>query len=449
MHASSGQRSVWLLLVFAWSAGCDGPLDRGQSILAAYDEIADEDYWPGFAPDSVPLAVYDGRSTYLARHPDPPEGFSAVEGREGLWVYPGQHELVRANFSVEIGGVLTAALLGGIDTTASPATLAATLLHEAFHVHQGEKHPDWQANEVELFTYPVEEVDLLALRRLETEALRRALEAADQAGRKCWARRAVELREDRYARMTEGAVAYERGTELNEGTARYIQSLASGAQPELSTERFGADEVRARAYAVGSAMAILLDDMAPDWKGALERGDANALDYLLAAAAAEHDGSECEFTPEEQATARSRAGVDVAALAAELQALRREFLAAPGHRLIIEAQGDAILWPEAFDPSNVRRLTSAEVLHTRWLKLSNSESRLEVLDRSALSEGAGPHPLFNGVQRLALTGFEDEPVVRDSAGVALVEAAGFAGRFAGAEIERDEMTLMIRLGGRR
>ncbi|UCF21479.1 MAG: hypothetical protein JSU87_08870 [Gemmatimonadota bacterium] len=415
--------------------------------MAAYDEIAKADYWPGFAPESIPLAVYDGDNTYLLRHPSPPEGFTAVGDRQGLWVFTGQHELVRANFSVEIGGVLTAALLAGSDTAAAPRTLAATLIHEAFHVYQRREHPDWQANEVELFTYPVEDVDLLAFRRLETEALRRALKAPDVGERACWARRAVELREERYVRTTEGAVAYERGTELTEGTARYVQSRVSDTEPELLTDRgFGAEEVRARAYAVGSAIAILLDDMAPDWKAALERGAASSLDGLLAGAAAEHDGSDCQFTADELTTARSQAGADVAALVADLQALRREFMTAPGHRLVIEAEGDAVLWPEAFDPSNLKRLTSMEILHTRWLKLSNSDSRLEVLDASALSEGVGPHPIFNGVRRVTLTGLEGEPVVSDSAGALLVEALGLRGMFRAAEIERSGTTINIRLG---
>lgn len=88
---------------------------------------------------------------------------------------------------------------------------------------------------------------------------------------------------------------------------------------------------------------------------------------------------------------------------------------------------------------------ASEVLHTRWLVLSNAGSRLEVLDRSALSEGVGPHLLFNGVRRLTLTGLPGEPVVREAEGAVVIEAAGFAGSFSGARLERDGTTLVVRL----
>ena len=93
----------------------------------------------------------------------------------------------------------------------------------------------------------------------------------------------------------------------------------------------------------------------------------------------------------------------------------------------------------------MKRLASTEVLHTRWLKLSNSESWLEVLNASALTEGVGPHPLFNGVRRLILTGLAGEPAVEDSAGALLVRVPGFAGTFQTTEIERGEQTLTVRL----
>jgi hypothetical protein len=448
MRALLSCRLSWTLLVLACAAACGRQPERGQAIIAAYDEIAAADLWPGFAPDSLPLAVYDGRTTYLVRHPDPPAEFAPVAGRPDLWSYDGHHEAVRANTSTEIGGALSATLLGGSDTTHAPATLAAVLLHEAFHVYQRQKHPAWQANEVELFVYPVEDAGLLAERRLETEALRRALGAHDETARACWAGRALALREARYADMTEGSIGYERGSELNEGLARYIQTRVSAeAQAVLPEGRtFAADDVRARAYAVGAGFAELLDALAPDWKTRLARGTATSLDELLRDVPAVERAAGCAVTADERTTARERAEADIAELLERRAALRSEFMAAAGPRLVIEAADDALLWPERFDPSNVRRLSATEVLHARWLVLGNGGSRLEVLDRSALSEGVGPHPLFNGVRRLTVTGLAGEPTVREAEGALVIEAAGFEGTFHDARLERDSTTLVVRLG---
>lgn len=447
MRVLPSYRRSWTLLALAWVAACGRQPERGQAILAAYDEIAAADLWPGFVPDSVPLAVYDGRTTYLLRHPDPPADFSPVAGRPDLWSFLGHYEAVRANTSTEIGGALTATLLSGSDTTRSPARLAAVLLHEAFHVYQRQNHPDWQANEVELFVYPVEDAGLLAERRLETEALRRALGARDHTARACWTGRALAIREARYAGMRDGSIGYERGSELIEGLAHYIEKrVAAEGQAALPEGRsFAADDVRARTYAVGAAFATLLDALARDWKTRLVQGAATSLDELLRQVPAVREAAGCAFSADERTAARSRAEADIAELLDQRLALRREFLAAAGPRLVIEAADDALLWPEVFDPSNVRRLGATEVLHTRWLVLSNAGSRLEVLDRSALSEGVGPHPLFNGVRRLTVTGLAGEPVVREAEGAVVIEAPGFQGAFAGARLERDGTTLVVRL----
>jgi len=57
--------------------------------------------------------------------------------------------------------------------------LASLLVHETFHVLQGRHYPDWGGNEMDLFTYPVDNAELLAERRLESIALVRALERSN------------------------------------------------------------------------------------------------------------------------------------------------------------------------------------------------------------------------------------------------------------------------------
>lgn len=187
-------RSFVLLFLFALFAGCrsapvpvtpapEGTHADASAVVAEADRLGAQDLWPGFDPRAIPVAIYDGERTLLFRHPSPPPEFQHVSGREGVRAYPGRYPSVTANASAEIGGISTATLM--------PATGAVTLrsragilIHEAFHVYQREHHPAWQANEAELFTYPVDNAELLTLRRMEAEALRRALET-QQTGAGC------------------------------------------------------------------------------------------------------------------------------------------------------------------------------------------------------------------------------------------------------------------------
>ncbi|MGH9670408.1 MAG: hypothetical protein ACRD3A_09880 [Terriglobales bacterium] len=121
---------------------------------------------------------------------------------------------------------------------------------------------------------------------------------------------------------------------------------------------------------------------------------------------------------------------------------KQEFLSAPGWRIEIIA-GKEPLWPQGFDPWNVANLGDNLVLHTRWLKLGNAGGTIEVLDHASLTEGAGPHPLFNGARKLTVTGLA-EPKVTDAGGRVTIDVPGAKGTFAGT-LERDSQTLRIRL----
>lgn len=174
---------------------------RAFAIVRELERVAAERaFWPGFDPLSVPLAIYAGGRTYLFRHPSPPEGFAPLAGAEpATSVFEGRHPAMIANTSMDIGGVTTATLLAD-DGSAEPPdarALAAVAVHEAFHVFQRRRHPGWRANEANLLTYPTDDAGLLALRRRESAALRRALAAADgadDATAACWTRLALEAR---------------------------------------------------------------------------------------------------------------------------------------------------------------------------------------------------------------------------------------------------------------
>ena len=404
--------------------------------------------WPGFDPARIPLAVFDGEKTFLFRHPMPPAEFQAVPGRAETAFVAGRHALITANSSITLGGARTATLLLDSPRLLPPRAAAAIAVHEAFHVFQAGRHPKWGGNEVDLFTYAMDDPVLLQLSRLETEALRRALAERGDKGAACWAASALERRETRFATLGKSGALYERGTELKEGLARLVESRASGAsskEPVFPANEFAAGDVRSRSYAVGHAFGLLLDRFAPGWESKLEAGADETLDVLLAGALEMRKVPRaCRFTPQETARALDGAKRSVELARMTREAVREDFLRRDGWTLIVVADGEPLA-PQGFDPLNVERLGPGEVMHSRWVKLGNSAGSVEVLNARAVTESAGKHPLFEGVRRVTVTGIREEPKVREtSAGVAL-EAAGVTGEFAGARTERKERTITVRV----
>ncbi|MBA3891510.1 MAG: hypothetical protein H0X64_13365 [Gemmatimonadaceae bacterium] len=471
----NGTRGTYDALRSPGAAGAD-PESGGDpfAVMTGFHRMAAQELWPGFDARGTPVAIHDGVRTLLFGHPAPPPGFSAVPGRPGVHEFEGRHPAVTANSSAELGGVATATALMHGDS-ASVANRAALLVHEAFHVFQRARHPSWTANEVELFTYPVADDTLLALRQLEDEALRRALAAAGDArtsgsriagaartsgsrtlnagmsqARACWARAALDLRQRRLARLTPGAAQYERGTELNEGLATYVELRAAGVgDAALFPQRaFAPDAVRARAYRTGAAIGRLLDHHDTGWRARLEARDSVPLDQLLSAtlAARAADRPACTFTAAEHDRARADAVAAVAALAAERAARRAQFLAQPGFTLRIIASG-APLFPQGFDPLNVHALAPGEVLHTRFLSLGGSGATLEVLGHAALTRAAGAHPLFNGVREVVITGLKFDPVPARTDSSLVVTHEGLRGEFVGGTVERNGDVVTVRVGG--
>jgi hypothetical protein len=392
-----------------------------EAIVREFDRMADKQLWPGFDARAVPLAVYDGTQTVFFRHPKLREP------------YAGQHPAVRANTSVEIDGAPTATLIVG---NLSATTAAAVLVHEAFHVYQQQRYPSWKANEAAMFTYPQEDAELLALARLESEALRRAVAASETKG--CWAARAADIRRSRFSKMPKDAVDYERGTELKEGTARYVQSVAEGntrgSIPEGGYEQL---QVRGRAYATGEAWALILDRIRPDWKSEV----ATSLDELVTAKA----DPGCNFTDAETKTVRAWARSEASRVIDRQLSYRSSFFARSGWVVTVIASEKSPLVPAGFDPMNVELVSPKEVLHRRWVKLANDSGSLEALDRSSLTVAAGTHPLFSGIREWTAVGFPAEPRMTTTDGVTRVTAAGIAIEFRGARVERADEAITIRL----
>lgn len=412
------------------------------ALVAEYDRMAARPLWPGFTPASTPLAIYDGARTWLVRHPHPPEGFQATPLLPGARIIVGRLAEVRANTHADIGGTPTATLLwpaaGG-----TPTDLAAVLIHEAFHVYQARAHPTWFGNEAVRFTYPATDSAAQALQRLETEAFRRAL--ADRGRSACWAGRALALRRERADRLGPEAMGYERGNDLNEGLATWVQWVARRGRWDslIPAAGFGPDAVRDRTYAVGPAQAELLERLAPRWQDALSTDSTRTLDGLLEGALATVS-CRADFTPAESDSVAARAGREVAAVLTSRDSLRAEFLGRPGWWLVLEWPAAAPLWPQGFDPLNVTPLPGGEVLHRRQVTLGNEHGALDVVGAWALTAPAGAHPLFNGIRTVTLTGLARPPEVTRRGDSLLVRAPGIEGRFTGVAADTTDHRVTLR-----
>jgi hypothetical protein len=417
---------ILLLILSADRVAAESPVF---SLVAEFDRMAAQSLWPGFDARKIPLELYDRTDTYLVRHPSPPKEFLPVEGHPGFLVFSGRHSTMRANTSIEIAGVMTATLgFEQVDTRT-----AAILVHECFHVFQARAYPQWTANEAVLFTYPMEDAVGLALARLETEAMSHALAASRS---ECWTARMLALRRERLARLPAEAAAYERGTELHEGLAQYVEGLAAGRK-DVPFRSFAPGEFRLRGYVSGEGLARLLDRLRPGWKSKM----ADSFDDLFPKSAA----SECDFTAEERKVVETKAQEDVAKLEHERVELLQAFQSQPGWRILVETADGKPLWPEAFDPINVTRLSEKRILHKRWLKLKNESGSLEILNHGSMTEAAGAHPLFNGVRQWGTAGLTARPEVKQEGRHVLLTAPGCKLDFSNADIEWHEESVTVRL----
>lgn len=399
-------------------------------VMAEVAKLDSGALWPRFDVRAFPVAMFDGKQTWLFGYPEPPEEFRKVT--DDVYVYDGRHPAVTANSTALIDNMLTATLLRMPDSLTMRERVGM-VVHELFHAFLTKRQPKWLANEAELFVYPTEDVQNIALARLETEALRRALQEEGETS-VCWAAAAMDVRRQRFTKLSPSAASYEWGTELSEGLPTYVQHRAAETPDErVRPPSFDAGAVRQRAYGTGHAMARLLDRFSPNWRKEIGARDIRPLDLFLTVAVVDALGK-CAFTDAERAEAQKLAEQDVAAMRTGRERRRTEFLAQRGWRLVVTMK-EGVLWPQGFDPLNVHVVAPGEVLHTRHVKLGNEQSAIEILDRTALSVAAGAHPLFNGVKSVAVGGLAEKPVVEEKDGIVTIRAAGVEGRLRAADVD--------------
>ncbi len=326
-------------------------LDRSLELLDdAYQRI--DGAWPGFDPPEHPvvLAWKNGDKLLAAvtiNHPDPGALGDATEVQHGrsnlgrVHIVDGMtpevaerlENLVNFEFDTEIGGA--GSFLMEADTADGffdPVTLdyGSTLLHEMFHRYQGLKPEVFTGEgfqDVDGYAYTADNIELAAL---EDRALRAALSADSEDGRREAARHVAALRQ---ARMTaDDRVVLDQDQELNEGSARYIEHLLGGDDTNYTFHQTNYELDLAdtptelgpvkdhygfgRFYASGAAMYRLLDLLGHN-AAALTEASGEPPANLLAEALGVSDGDVDSLVDE--AKARYDADDELSDLAADAE----------------------------------------------------------------------------------------------------------------------------------
>ena len=400
--------------------------------------------WPGFYPGEIPTAVFDAVNTYLFKHPSPPEGFAPLADKEDVSIFIGQYNQVRGNSRVQVKGTWTAT---SVLRTHSRLTgekyslrnLAGIIIHEQFHVFQRLKHPDWRPNDGYLFNYPLDTPDMLALRRMEVEAFRRAVTAQNDKKASGWLKEVLKWRDKRYRLMDDTIINYEGELQRFEGLADYIEKTSGGSDlTQIPVDPgFAPAAIRHLGYILGRWSAVILDRLEPDWKNKLESGEIQYLHELLRKIAGSSD-QKCEFSDKEQELYFKKAKNDVENRKSTVQKLQKEFNSLPGYQIHITASKEPLRLLMFF-ADRTEALSEKELLHSSLVMLRNEKGSVTVRDLMSITENNGS----TGVIKFKTSGIKEKPVIEKNDVGIKVTAKGFQAEFSGAKIEEWENGVKI------
>ncbi len=415
-------------------------------LMDEINRVKKDALWPGFYPGDIPTAIFDGINTYLFKHPSPPEAFMVLRENEDAWIFKGQHDQVRGNSRVQLNGIWTATSVLRTHSRLtgekySMQNLAGIIIHEQFHVFQRLKHPDWRPNDSYLFNYPLDTPEMLAFRRLETEAFRRAVISQAPEEASGWIKESLRWRDKRHRFLDDVLIQYEGELQRFEGLAEYIECISGGK--DLSRipvdPGFAPGAIRHLGYLMGRWTAAILDMLDPDWKETMESGQTEYLHEILEMAVSAFDHT-CVFSDEEQESFLQKAKEDVRERKNTVQRLREEFDSQPGYRIEI-VSFQTPLGLVMFFADRTETLSQRELLHEFLLMLRNDRGAVTVRELMSITENDGS----TGVEKLAVAGISEEPLIENIEGKIKITAKGFHAEFSGAEVEEHQNMIRIRL----
>lgn len=368
------------------------PVTDVMEVMREHSAIAEINLWPGFDIREIPVAAYDSVNTWLFFSDSAPEGFRQADHDTGVYVFKGQHPLVRGNSVVRFGETWTAtSVLSNYARRTgekyTPKDLAGIITHEQFHVFQRTKHPGWRQNDGILLFYPEETKEALFLRRMEKEAFKRAVLSTDKKEIAGWTLTALDYRKERLDMIPAPFGNYERDLQRTEGLSDYIERIARGVDPlnaSNMTNVIAPAGVRDLGYWEGRWIAMILDRLSPDWKMRLDSNDNLFLEEILDSALIDSPFSKQTFSEGEI----SRLRLDSDRVFDDWQVKKageiESYKNLPGYSIEISSISNP-LNIRIFEPLEIELLPDRAVFHRLIFSAANQKGSIRVLNHPCIT----------------------------------------------------------------
>jgi hypothetical protein len=424
------------------------PVTDIMEVMKEHAAISEINLWPGFAPEKIPVAVYDSVNTWLFFSDQPPEGFSPAENFEGAFFFEGQYPPVRGNSVVRLGEVWTAtSVLSNYsrrtDERYTPRDLAGIIVHEQFHVFQRTKHPRWWQNDGVLLFYPQETKEALFLRRIEKEAFKKAVLSESDDEIAGWALTALDYRKERLKMLPAQYGNYEKDLQHTEGLSDYIERVARGVDPlnaSNMTNGIAPAGVRDLGYWEGRWIAMILDRLNPEWKNYIESNDSLYLEEILDYELTDPTCKKLIFTDSEVNQIKDRAQKDFDQWQAKKAEELNGYKSLPGHRIEINSLAEP-LNIRIFEPLEIEILTDRVVFHRVIFSAANQKGNIRIFN----------HPCITGFDesyrlvKLVLNGIPVAPEVNHEEKKLILKHEGITLELNYTEITTDDSGYYVKL----
>ena len=390
------------------------PVTDIRAVMKEHALIAENDLWPGFDPEQIPVAIYDSVNTWFFFSDQAPEGFRQADDDAGVFVSEGQYPLVRGNSVVRIGETWTAtSVLSNYSRRTgekyTPKDMAGIIVHEQFHVFQRTKHPGWRQNDGVLLFYPEETKEALFLRRTEKEAFKRAVLSTDNKELAGWALTALDYRKKRLDMLPAPFGNYEKDLQHTEGLSDYIERIARGVDPlnaSNMTNGIAPAGVRDLGYWEGRWIAMILDRLKPDWKNYLENNDTLYLEDILETALRNSTLKKQTFTPKEISQLRLDANNDFDEWQLKKAGEIERYNSLPGYRIEISSITNPLII-RIFEPLEIEILPENAVFHRLIFSAANQTGSIRILNHPCITFFDESFRLI----KLSLYGLQEAPEV--------------------------------------
>ena len=424
--------AMFLLCMGKTALGQEGPIAPVANVFKVMELASDrkmDTLWPEFRVSEIPVLVFDSLNTYLFHSRSTTEGFVQSDKDPEVWVYKGQHPLVRGNSIVRLGEdwAATSVLSSFSRRTGEKYDLkdmAGIIVHEQFHIFQRTHHPGWLQNDGLLLIYPDETAGSLLLRRMEKEAFKRAVISEKQEQIAGWAKLGIQLREERLDLVPHEFGHYENELQLTEGLSDYIEKRARDLDPLNAsniTNGIAPAGIRDLGYVEGRWIAMILDKLSPDWKFHLEKNDSLYLEDILKAVVDESPAPKRAFETREIDAMKEIAEKDFSEWQERKKTEIEEYFEMPGYGVVIQSSDNPFVI-RLFEPLEMEIMDDGGVYHRLIFMAGNERGNLMIRNYPCIT-------WFNNAYRITkimINGLQQAPEIVESERKLIIKENGIS-----------------------